>query len=139
LVQKYHDFKPKFIHNIFSINLGIGLFLVYTGSVYTFNEFLSNLFFINESIFSIIIVFYYSQKILDSYLDLNLFGYGSLVWLLADLLYYLESFKGIYLMGDNTDFLYYFGFYLMLSAVLFKNFNFVAKLNFYFERKFSLA
>lgn len=139
LVQKYHNFKPNLIHNIFSINLGIGLFLVFATNFLNLKDFLSNLFFIYESIFSIIFVLYYSQKILDSYLDLNLFGYGSLVWLLADTVYYFESFKGVYVMGDISDFLYYFGFYLMLSAILFKNFNFVAKLNFYFDKKFSFA
>jgi hypothetical protein len=131
--------KKSKLGNLFSINLGFWLLLLLCKGFLNLEIPYDNLFFIFDSLISILFLSLYGSRILGAHLDLNYFTLGCLIWLVGDLIYFYESYLGIYLMGDIADFIYYFGFYLLLTSVLFKNFSFVTKFNYYFENKLSFS
>lgn len=139
LTKQGDETVSKIIQNILSLNLGILLLSLFSGNLLNLQIFGTEIYFIFESLFSIVFITYFVKKTYLSHLDLRYFLTGNTFWLLADLAFIYEEFNEKYFMGNLSDFLYFVGFYLMLTSILFKNYNLNQKFNLYFEKGFSLS
>ncbi len=124
---------------IISINLGVLTFAILASNFVSLNTMLYDFYFIFESLFSVYFIYTYLFQNYSSHIDLRYLLFGNLMWLIADSLYLFETLSGIYFMGNISDFIYFIGFYLMLSSIIFKDFNFREKINFYFETDFRFS
>lgn len=113
--------SSKVFRKIFSLNLLVLLFSSFFGNLVTLDELYFEIYFILESLISILFIGYALKIDLTSHLDLRYFFFGNLVWFLADTLFLFEKFSQIYFAGNISDFVYFLGFYLMISSILFKN------------------
>jgi hypothetical protein len=125
--------KNQAFSKIISINLGVLIIATAVSNIVSLNSLLYDFYFIFESILSIFFIYYYLFQNYSSHLDLRYLLLGSLFWLVGDSLYLIEILSGVYFMGNISDFIYFVGFYLLLSSVIFKDFNFKEKINLYFD------
>lgn len=89
-------------------------------------------------IFDSIVTIYYSLRLLNYQvllIDLNYFITASSLWLFADIYYLFLSESGNYFMGNIVDFVYFIGFYLIISSIVYKNFKFSDTFNNIFENR----
>jgi len=126
--------KSKIFSNIFSINLLILLLAIFLGNSFKLENQISDLYFILESFISIIFIFSIFLGKYSGHIDFNYFGFGNLIWFLADFLFFIEIKTNHYFMGNLSDFIYYIGFYFMLASLLLKNFHFDNFGNFFQKR-----
>jgi hypothetical protein len=125
----------QIFNKIFSLNMLIMLFALFTVRLFDLNNFFLDFYFIFESIVSIVFIFYFLKENFTAHIDIKYFLMGQSLWLFADLLYFFEVYWDVYLIGSLSDFIYFIGFYLMLSSVIFKNFNFSDKLELLLDKK----
>ena len=123
----------------FNFNLLMLLLTIFYSEVFESRGYLFELYFIFESFVSILFIFYYLNLMYFSHLDFRYFGYGNIIWLLGDILFYFETVSSSIIMGNLSDFSYFIGFYLMLSSIIFKNFSFWEKVNQTFDLKISFS
>lgn len=121
---------------IISTNLGVLIFAILASNYVSLDNLLYEFYFIFESLFSVYFIYYYLYRNYSSHIDLRYLFLGNFMWILADILYLFETLSGVYFIGNISDFIYFIGFYLMLSSIIFKDFNFKEKINFYFETSF---
>jgi len=124
---------------IISVNMGVLVLAVVFSNIISLDNFIYDFYFIFESIISIYFIYYYLFNNFSSHLDLKYFMIGNIFWLLGDCLFLFEFISGKYFIGNIPDFVYFVGFYFMLGSVIFKNFNFMEKLNFYFDTKLNFG
>jgi len=96
---------------------------------------LLNIFFIIESL---ITVFYLSQNLVHEeirLIDLRYFIAGTSVWFLADISYLIDVDINKYSIGNIVDFMYFLGFYLLISSIIYKSFRLEKTFNSLFEKK----
>jgi hypothetical protein len=129
----------KFFQNIFSLNIGLILLALFLGNSFNLYEYYYDFYFILESIFSITCLLVFLRGEIFTHIDLRYFVLGHLIWLTADSLFLIENLRQVYFMGTISDFIYYIGFYIMLYSIIFKNFQFTSKINFYLEKNLSLS
>lgn len=130
--------KNKVFDNLFSVNLLILLFAILLGESFNLSSQITDIYFIFESLLSIIFIFYYLANTFTGHLDLNYFGLGNLAWLIADVLFLVEVNTNHYFMGNLSDFIYFVGFYFMLASLIFKNFSFI-NLTGYFNKNLNFT
>ena len=91
-------------------------------------------FFILDSIISVVVALKLNKAGI-LLIDFNFLALASVLWFLADAFYLLMSESGKYLMGNIVDFIYFIGFYLIISSIVYKNFKFSDILNNLFENR----
>ena len=112
------------IENLLKINLFILLLtLVFNTYLKKYGTFI-DIFFVFESLISIGYISFYLSKVDSKFLNYKLFLYGNAFWLIGDLLFSYSNNFNLYIAGDLTDFIYFLGFYLIISSVIFKNYNY---------------
>lgn len=111
---------------LFSINILISILALFTSKALSLNGFEYDIYFIIESLVSIIFILYFLNEKMPSHININYFLTGNLVWFIADSLYLFEVLSGFYIIGELSDFVYYVGFYFLLASVVFKNFSFMS-------------
>ena len=127
------DIPTKLIHFSFLFVL-----LILFSEAYSISSFLTsifNIFFIAESL---ITVYYVGLKLLNDDIKLIDFRYfiaGTIVWLLADVSYLIDIDLNKYSMGNIVDFMYFLGFYLIISSIIYKSFRVEKTFNSLFEKK----
>jgi len=98
------------------------LALIFQGSTLSETK-IYEYFFIFESIFTIIYLIFELKSSAKYLLDLRIFLFGSLIWLLGDILYFFENFLNYYHLGSLSDFTFFLGFYLFMYSIFFKNYS----------------
>lgn len=135
-----NDKKNKaYFSTLFSINIGILLFALFFSSNFHLESYILDIYFIIESLLTVIFIFYYLKESFNLHIDLRYFLYGNLIWLVADILFLIENFTKTYFMGNVSDFIYYIGLYMMLYSILIKNFNYKEKIDFVFDLNLKLS
>ena len=99
-----------------------------------FTSFL-NIFFILESVITILYLTQNLVKLNHFLIDLRFFIAGTVVWLFADVTYLINIDFNKYTMGNLVDFMYFLGFYLIVSSIIYKSFNIDRLINYVFEKK----
>jgi hypothetical protein len=128
-----NNISTKLIHFCFLFVL-----LILFSEVYSISSFLTSIFNIFFIIESVITIFYISQNLLNDDLKLVDFRYfiaGTVIWLLADTYYLIDIDLNKYSMGNIVDFMYFLGFYLIISSIIYKSFNLEKIINCVFEKK----
>lgn len=93
-----------------------------------FHSFLSKfgsffeIFFIFESVISILYIKEFLLRCESKYLNYKIFLFGNIFWLIGDLIFSYSHSINSYTSGDLSDFIYFLGFYLIISSVIFKDF-----------------
>lgn len=122
--------KTSFPYQIAKVCVLLLFFGIFVNSYYFEVSSIFNYFFIVESILSIGLISIYIKPTVISIIDFRYFIAGEVLWLLADLFYLFESSLNYYFMGNIVDFVYFLGFYLYLSSIIYTNFAEDIKLKF---------
>ncbi len=99
-----------------------------------FTSFL-NIFFILESLITILYLNQNLTKLNNFLIDIRFFISGTAVWFLADVAYLIDIDFNKYTMGNFVDFMYFLGFYLIVSSIIYKSFKIDKLFNYVFEKK----
>jgi len=127
--------RGKFLTFIMKLNL---LFLIFGLFICSYKISLDeyfNYFFIFESIVGILFTLKNYNNLNLTLIDFRYFIAGSTLWLLGDLYYLFDLNLNIYYMGNIVDFVYFLGFYLLLSSILYNNFSWDEKINLLVEKQ----
>jgi hypothetical protein len=96
--------------------------LVFQGSSFSETK-LYEYFFIFESLFTIVYLFFEMKGRVKYLLDIKIFIIGSVIWLFGDILYLFENFLNYYRLGSLSDFTFFLGFYFFVFSIFFKNYS----------------
>jgi len=133
------EYKNILWEKIISINIGILLVSIFATQFISLNSIYFDIYFILESILSVVFIIKCRNYEFFSHIDLKYFLTGTTLWLLGDLLFVGEVLFNSYFIGSYSDFIYFVGFYLMLASVVFKNFNLIESLDTKIDFKFTFS